>query len=378
MKSDFERYTLAPQTLEALENGGITRFLPVQRDTWEPAMAGEHLLVQSPTGTGKTLAYLLPALSRINPEEPGPQVLIVLPTRELAAQVHGVLADVKGPGVRQGLFIGGANKARQQDKLKEKPHVLIGTPGRLTDVLAQPRIKTDRLRLVVVDEADKLADERFAREVESLLSGLPVGPQFLLFSATVSRQARQLLETLNIDAREIVMSRKKVNEQIEHWFMMAEDARKFPALRALENTEGVDRALIFITRNAGVEGLVRRMRDYGFSAAGIHSGMAAQERKKLMQHFRSGKVSYLVTTDILARGMDVPDVKYIINYDLPKDPSTYVHRAGRTARAGRRGIAVTFVEERKKFVIRKFERKLEITFQEKGLSSDGTLIDVAY
>lgn len=375
---DFEKYGLPGEVLENLSRQKIEYFLPVQERTLEPARSGRNILVQSPTGSGKTLAYLLPVLAQVDPEVRGTQALVMVPTRELAAQVGQVLGSIKPPGLGHGVFIGGTNMARQKDKLKEKPAVVVGTPGRLEELIREGKLKTAGIRQVVVDEADKLAEEKFRQEVEGLLNLLPSDAQYLFFSATVSRESMELMDRLELDYENISMSRKKVNQDIDHWFIMAEDARKFGVLKALEKTVGIPRALIFITRNAGVEGLARRLTQQGFAAAGLHSGMSSADRRQLMSHFRSGKINYLVTTDILARGMDVPGVDYVINYDVPKDVPSYVHRAGRTARAGRKGVAVTLVEEQKKFVIRKFERKLKIVIQEKGISTEGELVDVHY
>lgn len=371
-------YGLPEEVVQTLKGQGITEPLPVQERTATRLLAGENLLVQSPTGSGKTLAYLLPVLARIDVAQRSTQTLVVVPTRELAAQVAQVLGAVKQTGLSHALLIGGANRNRQVDRLKRKPHVVVGTPGRIHEMIRDRKLRTDAVRAAVVDEADKLADERFAHDVSNLLRELPDDVQIMCFSATVVEDAKRLLSSLGRSFETLRMSDERINVDITHAFTMAEDAKKFQTLTRLVQTAGIRRAVVFITRNAGVEGLAGRLRDAGLTAQGIHSGLSSAERKMLIARFRNGTVDLLVTTDIFARGMDVPDVEWIVNYDLPKSVTDYVHRAGRTARAGRTGTVVSLVEERKKFVIRKFERELKIEIREKGFNREGDWIDVRY
>ena len=374
----FKIYSLPDEVLAALKTQRIEKPLPVQADTAEQAVAGANLLVQSPTGTGKTLAFLLPLLAKIRLDENRCQALIILPTRELAGQMNNVLGMYKMPGLKQALLIGGASKERQKDKLKKKPQVIIGTPGRIEEARRDMKLKLDGVHTIVVDEADKLADERFYQGVRDLLQELPDQAQTLFFSATVTDDAQRMMQDIGRAYELILMSKKKTNEDIDHQFVMSEDPRKFNLLLHLSKELDIKRAIVFITRNAGVRGLAGRMQEAGLKAQGIHSGLSSQDRKRIIGHFRTGKVDFLVTTDIFARGMDVPDVRYIVNYDLPKDQASYIHRSGRTARAGRTGTVITFVEERKKFVIRKWERTLDIEIREKGFTRDGKYVDVTY
>jgi len=321
---------------------------------------------------------MLPMFHKIDLMSKEAQVLIILPTRELAGQINQVLSTYKMSGLRQSLLIGGASKERQKEKMRQKPHVVMGTPGRIAENWEEKRLKLEGIHTVIVDEADKLSDEKFYYGVRDLLLQVPKEAQIMFFSATLTKEAQRMMQDLKRDFRLIAMSKKKTNEDIHHLFTMAEDAKKFPLLITLSQRENIKRAIVFITRNAGVKGLAGRMQEAGLSTEGIHSGLSSQERKKIIGYFRTGKVDFLVTTDIFARGMDVPDVDYIINYDLPKDQSIYIHRSGRTARAGRKGTVITFVEEHKKFVIRKFEQALDITIHEKGYTKDGQWVDVIY
>lgn len=374
----FKTFPLDEAILKNLEKQKILTPLPVQSATIDMAIKRKNMLVQSPTGSGKTLAFMLPLLQDIDTESRATQAMIVLPTRELAAQIHQVLSIYKQAGVRQALLIGGASKERQKDKLKKKPHIVIGTPGRIKESMDNNRLKVEEVRTIIIDEADKLADEDFYEGVYKLLEPLASQASLWFYSATVTDQAQDMMGKLGHTYELIEMTNKLTNEDISHIFTMAEDAKKYPLLIQLARHHGVKRAIIFITRNAGVKGLAGRMQDDGLSAEGVHSGLSSQDRKRIIGLFRSGKVDFLVTTDIFARGMDVPDVDYIINYDVPKDERIYIHRAGRTARAGRKGTTITMVEEHKKFVVRKFERKLDITIQEKGMTKDGAWVDIEY
>lgn len=375
---DFKEYGLPNEVLASLEKQKIVSPLAVQASTAEKALSGANLLVQSPTGTGKTLAFLLPVLKKIKLDENNCQALIIMPTRELAGQLNNVLGIYKMPGLRQAMLIGGANKERQKEKLKKKPQIIIGTPGRIDEAMRVMKLNLDSVNMIVVDEADKLADEKFYNGVRDLLNQLPDDAQTLFFSATVTDDAQRMMRDIGRTFELILMSKKKTNEDILHQFIMAEDSRKFNLLLRLAEELKIKRAIVFITRNAGVKGLAGRMQEDGLKAQGIHSGLSSQDRKRIIGHFRSGKVDYLVTTDIFARGMDVPDVRYIINYDVPKDQTSYIHRSGRTARAGRKGTVITFVEERTKFVVGKLERNLDIEIREKGFTKDGKYIDVDY
>lgn len=375
---DFKVYGLPDEVLAALKTQKIESPLPVQADTAEKAISGVNLLVQSPTGTGKTLAFLLPALSKIKVDENRCQVLIIMPTRELAGQLNNVLGIYKMPGLRQAMLIGGANKERQKEKLRKKPQIVFGTPGRIEEAMRDMKLKLDAVNTIIVDEADKLADDKFYQGVRDLLNMLPTEAQTLFFSATVTDDAQRMMRDIGRKFEKILMSKKKTNENILHQFTMAEDPKKFPLLLQLADELEIERAIVFITRNAGVKGLAGRMQEAGLKAQGIHSGLSSQDRKKIIGHFRTGKIDYLVTTDIFARGMDVPDVRYIINYDVPKDQASYIHRSGRTARAGRKGTVITFVQEHTKFVIGKLERNLDIGIQEKGFTKDGKYIDINY
>jgi ATP-dependent RNA helicase RhlE len=240
------------------------------------------------------------------------------------------------------------------------------------------KLKLDAVNTIIVDEADKLADDKFYQGVRDLLNMLQTEAQTLFFSATVTDDAQRMMRDIGRKFEKILMSKKKTNEDILHQFTMAEDPKKFPLLLQLADELEIERAIVFITRNAGVKGLAGRMKEAGLKAQGIHSGLSSQDRKKIIGHFRTGKIDYLVTTDIFARGMDVPDVRYIINYDVPKDQASYIHRSGRTARAGRKGTVITFVQEHTKFVIGKLERNLDIGIQEKGFTKDGKYIDINY
>lgn len=372
---DFSGLGITENIIDKLKESGITVPTPVQREAIPKVLQGLNLLVQSPTGTGKTLAYLAPLLSRLDPQDKQLRVIILVPSRELAAQIVGTAKTLAG-GLRVAALLGGANPARQIQALKDKPQLAVGTPGRVLELLEKGKINGQVIDTIVVDEADKMFSRGFMEDVEAILKATLKTRQVLFFSATIPYQLREIAPQLMNDPQHLNLGDgNRVPESITHLYFMCGREQKTQTLAKLLKAYNPLRAIVFIQRNQGVEPLSGRIREFGIEAAALHSGLPQRLRREILEGFRLGKTQVLITTDLLARGMDIEGVDYIFNYDLPIDEKHYLHRAGRTGRAGRQGTAVTLVSEEQKNIIPRYARTLGIKFSQMGLAQ-GKIIPV--
>jgi len=368
MEKDFQKLGLAAGLVENLTTLGLKTPTAVQAETIPLILAGKNLLVQSPTGTGKTLAYLLPLLTRLDGATKDLELLVLVPSRELAFQVTQVIRSLDEKlGVS--VLTGGANVERQVQALKDKPKVAVGTPGRVLELFGKKKINGQTIRTIVIDETDKMFSAGFMRDVLQILKKTLRSRQVLFFSATMPRHVVQQAGELITPAPEFILldSDGRVPPQIKHHYFRTEKSKKPAVLEKLLRLYQPRKAIIFMERNEGVAFMTQYLREKGFEAGGLHSDLNEQKRKNLLTAFREGRISLLVTTDLLARGMDVADIDYIFNYDLPRDTKQYLHRVGRTGRAGKEGTAVTLVSEQQKFIFYKIGRDLKITLEEMGV-----------
>lgn len=369
-KSDFVSLGIRQDLANNLKETGIINPTSVQKETIPAVLAGKSLVVQSPTGTGKTVAYLAPLLTKIQPEGKDLEVIILAPSRELAMQVNRVIRQI-GAGVKAVPLIGGASPERQLEALKEKPQIAVGTPGRVLEMLQKRKINGQAIRTVVIDEADKMFMAGFMSDVRGILKATLKSRQVLFFSATIPPELMETVFALVSEPYCINMAKEGlVPQTIAHSFLMSNKLQRSKNLAALLRAYNPQRAVIFLQRNEGVGPLAGRLQEMGMNVMGMHSDLSQPLRKEVLEKFRAGKTPILITTDLLARGMDIPEIDYIFNYDLPEDAKHYLHRAGRTGRAGRNGTVVTLVPEEKKFIIHKYAKELRIVFQELGLDND--------
>jgi len=337
-------------SVAALATEGITYPFPIQLEAIPIAMKGTDLIAQARTGTGKTLAFGLPILERITPgsADGRPQALIMCPTRELALQVAGDLETASGSlGVRILTVYGGVGYEPQLDQLSEGVDIVVGTPGRLLDLVNRKSLKLNAVGVLVLDEADEMLDLGFLPDVEKLISFTPSARQTMLFSATmpaaiVSLARAHLTQPINIRAE--VQDASTTVPQTTQFVYQAHDLDKPAIVGKLLQTPGVDRVMVFCTTKRDVSRLAEDLTDRGFKVTSIHGDLSQAVRERSLAKFKAGKAQVIVCTDVAARGIDVDNVTHVVNYDCPDDEKTYVHRIGRTGRAGRTGIAVTFVD----------------------------------
>ena len=327
----------------SLERRGIISPFPIQELVIPDALAGRDVLAKSRTGSGKTLAFAVPIVERIDVSAKQPSVLILVPTRELAVQVVGEFEDVcRAKGVRVAAVYGGVG-LREQAKAAARAHVLVATPGRMEDLANRRMVSLDHVRVLVLDEADRMLDMGFQPQVDELVRRLRGTRQTMFFSATLDGTVGHLARSYTKDPvlHEVASPRQTVDEA-NHRFIPVTQASRIDVLVQLVKEEG-GRYLVFVRTKRGAERLATRIKARGLKAAAMHGDMTQGARERALAGFHGGRVEVLVATDVAARGLDVDDITHVINYDAPADDTSYLHRVGRTARAGRSGTGVTFV-----------------------------------
>ncbi len=340
--------------LRVLLARGISVPTPIQRQAIPIALEGKDVVGIAQTGTGKTLAFGIPLLQKLSK---GGRALIVLPTRELATQVEEALLPLAQVlNIRTAVFIGGASMYKQREMLRRNPRILIATPGRLNDHLEQGTVTLKEVVVLVLDEADRMLDMGFKPQIERILRHVPRERQTMLFSATMPQQILQLANhhmrsPLRIEVAPTGTTAAKVEQEL----VIVRREEKMPLLTTIL-TENQGSVLIFSRTKYGAKKITRSVQDMGHRAAEIHSNRSLAQRREALEGFKSGRYRVLVATDIASRGIDVSNIAIVINYDLPDDPADYVHRIGRTARAGKEGRAISFATPEQMGNIRDIER----------------------
>jgi ATP-dependent RNA helicase RhlE len=331
--------------VDALQARSITQPFPVQEMVIRDALAGHDLLVQSPTGSGKTLAFGVPLVDLLRPEGKRPQALVLAPTRELATQIVAELkALVEARSLRIAAVYGGVGMGPQIAAAK-RADILVATPGRLEDLIARGAVSLARIRVLILDEADRMLDMGFRPAVDRIVGQTPAERQTLFFSATLEGAAGQVATSYTRGARSHTHSEPEQAEpNIEHRFEPV-DSQGAKLERLVEHLDSEDggRSLVFVRTKRGADRLVKRLRSQQVEAVAMHGDKSQRQRERALARFESGAVVTLVATDVAARGIDVPDVARVINFDAPEDREAYVHRVGRTGRAGRTGTGISFV-----------------------------------
>ena len=340
----FDALGVSPDLVACLAAEGIATPLPIQAATIPDALEGRDVCGKAETGSGKTLAFCLPVVERTARANPGrPHALVLVPTRELAMQVRDVMAPLaRTAGLRVTAVVGGTPMDRQTKILRQGADIVIATPGRLIDLGQRGVASLASVRTVVLDEADRMVDMGFLPQVEWLLRRVPAEHQTLLFSATLGAEVDYLVRHYaNDPVHHSVTANQPTVESMEHRFVKIHEMDKVKVAAAL--ARGAQRALLFVRTKRRAERIVRSLRTEGTSASLLHGGLTQPARQRALADFRQGRVGLLVATDIAARGIDVDGVDVVIHYDPPEDHKSYLHRSGRTARAGERGVAVSLL-----------------------------------
>jgi superfamily II DNA/RNA helicase len=347
MAASFRDFGLRPESLQALDDAGYTTPTPIQERALPVLLEGRDLVGIAETGTGKTLAYLLPILQRLRPGESDPQALVICPTRELAIQVAGE-ADRFGKhaGLRTVLTYGGTSSGGQKRALVTGVDLVVGTPGRLLDFVTSAWLSLRRLNTVVLDEADRMLDMGFIDDVDAILRRAPMSRQTLLFSATIPEEIRSLAERYMHHPATVEMHRgTRVTRNVDHAFYPVAASQKLELLAELFRREKPSKALVFSATREGTSELALVLRRQRLDVVSLSSLLSQANRERALEAFRRGEFRVLVATDVAARGLDITDIDLVVNFDVPMQSEDYVHRIGRTGRAERTGRAVTLVSE---------------------------------
>jgi len=357
MTTQFSDLNLHPGLMQAIDELGYTEPTEIQAQTIPILLAGVDVIGQAQTGTGKTAAFALPILHNLISGQRRPQALILSPTRELAMQVaETIQAYGRHLDVRVLAIYGGSSYGRQIKALKRGVDVVVGTPGRLLDLLRRKVLDLSNTRTLVLDEADEMLSMGFVEDIETLLDATPAQRQLALFSATIPQAIRRLAKKYLHEPQSIVIKRKHLTvAATEQRYYLVNQRDKLIALTRLFETEEITRALIFVRTRAGTGELANALASRGFSAEMINGDLSQEARERVMYRFRNDQVKVLVATDVAARGLDIDDISHVFNYDLPDDPEVFVHRIGRTGRAGKEGIAITLLAPREQRMLRRIE-----------------------
>lgn len=356
---NFEQLGLRPEILKAVKNMGFEEASPIQAKAIPLMMEGEDLIGQAQTGTGKTAAFGIPLLEKIDPKNKKLQAIVLCPTRELAIQVAEEIRNLAKymHGIKVLPIYGGQEIVKQIRSLKSGVQLMIGTPGRVMDHMRRKTIKMDDVQTVVLDEADEMLNMGFREDIETILQGVPEDRQTVLFSATMPKPILDITKKYQKNAQIIKVMKKELTvPQIEQFYYDVRPKNKEEVLSRLLDIYNPKLSVVFCNTKKQVDLLVNGLLGRGYFAAGLHGDMKQEQRDRVMQGFRAGKTDILVATDVAARGIDVDEVEAVFNYDLPQDDEYYVHRIGRTGRAGREGRAFTFISGKEIYKLKDIQR----------------------
>ncbi len=357
MTPDFSEFDLQPQLVQTIADIGYTTPTPIQSTVIPVMLTGQDVIGQSQTGSGKTAAFALPILHNLQTGQHHVQSLVVTPTRELAIQVADAMVTYgRRTGVRVLPVYGGQPYDRQISRLKKGVDVVVGTPGSLLDLIRKNVLKLERVTTVVLDEADEMLSMGFIADIEAILDQTASSRQTALFSATLPQRIQRLAERyMNAPQSFKIGSRQLTVETVEQRYYLVNEGDKLAALTRLFEIEPITSALIFARTRLGTTELANELTLRGFPAETLNGDMSQEARTLVLNRFRDNKLKVLVATDVAARGLDIDDISHVFNYDLPQDPEIYVHRVGRTGRAGKTGIAITLLTPKERWGLRRIE-----------------------
>ena len=353
----FNDFGLTEPVIRSINNMGFEEATPIQEQAIPIGLSGQDLIGQAHTGTGKTAAFGIPMVEFFDINRDQIQGMVLTPTRELAIQVAEELNKIgQFKGIRTLPIYGGQDILRQIRALKNRPHIIVGTPGRLMDHMRRKTVRLNQVRMVVLDEADEMLNMGFIEDIETILTEVPEERQTLLFSATMpgpiltlARRFMKSPEIIRIEGKQVTVA------NTEQSYIEVEERQKFDVFCRLLDIQSPDRSIVFGRTKRRVDELFEALTKRGYSAEALHGDLAQSKRDLVMRRFKEGTIEVLVATDVAARGLDISDVTHIYNFDIPQDSESYVHRIGRTGRAGKTGVAVTFVTPREIYQLRAIE-----------------------
>ncbi|HLK50917.1 MAG TPA: DEAD/DEAH box helicase [Bryobacteraceae bacterium] len=370
---NFSELSLSAPLKSNLAKHGFVHPTPVQAQAIAPALAGRDLVATAQTGTGKTLAFVLPIIHRLErqPSASGVRALILTPTRELALQIHETFVKVAaGTGIRDAVVVGGLGERPQLESIRKGAQVVIATPGRLYDFLSRQLVRLSGVVMLVLDEADRMLDMGFLPTLERIMAATPAERQTMLFSATIESSVRHLVEmrVRNAVRIEVGSISKPIAEVALHLYEVEQDRKLGLLERMLRQQEGS--FLVFARTKRGVDRLSKKLAHEGVKAAALHGDRSQNQRNQALRGFQEGQYRVLVATDVAARGIHVEGIAHVVNYDLPQGPEDFIHRVGRTGRAGARGTASTFAMRSERADVANIERTLDTRLERREVSSD--------
>ena len=370
--TQFSELSISAVLKGNLARHGFKQPTPVQQESIEPALAGRDIVATAQTGTGKTLAFVLPILERLSQKQGrGVQALILSPTRELAIQIDETFRKIAaGTGIRSAVVVGGLNENTQLNAIRKGAQVVIATPGRLCDFLGRNLVQLSSVRILVLDEADRMLDMGFLPAIHRITAATPADRQTLFFSATIESSVKHLVESHVKNALRVsIGSITRPADQVDLFLYEVEQNRK-PALLESMLREETGTFLVFARTKHGADRLSKRLQHSGFKSAAIHGDRSQNQRNQALRGFQNGTYRVLVATDVAARGIHVEGISHVVNYDLPQVPEDFIHRVGRTGRAGARGIASTFASCTERSEIQRIERTIGKKLMHRGVAEE--------
>ncbi|MGG1661260.1 DEAD/DEAH box helicase [Brevibacillus sp. NRS-1366] len=369
MSTTFAELHISAPLLDILRERKMETPTPVQMDAIPLILEGRDALIESPTGTGKTFAYLLPLLTKINMEKKDVQAIVLAPTHELVVQIAREAENLL-PAYENAVvpIIGGVDVRRQVERLKKKPVLVVATPGRLLELIDQRKLKVHEVKTVVVDEADRMLDAGFGKPVQEVMKKTLRDTQRLLFSATIPSEVVQAAGVFTKEAAVIRSAALEGAAGVAHMYLVTDPRKKVDTLRRLLRLVNVRSSIVFVNQIEKVDEIVSKLNYHHLPCRFLHRDATKEERARTLQQFREGVFPVLITTDVSARGIDIPEVECIVHYDPASDADTYVHRSGRTGRMGRAGLVFSIISTQERFILQKFSKQTGLLIAEKFMT----------
>lgn len=378
MSHSFNNLGIDSKLIEGLKKNGIVEPTDIQKEVLPLALDNKDIIGQSQTGSGKTLAYLLPLFQKIDNSKREMQAIILAPTHELVMQINNeikILSKNSSILVTSTAIIGEANITRQIEHLKEKPHIIVGSSGRILELIKRKKISAHTVKTIVVDEGDKLLDKNNLQGVKAVIKTTLRDRQLMVFSATINDNALEIAKALTKEAKVIKIGEKiTVNKNITHMYFEAEQRDKLLVLRKLIASIKPERAIVFINKTEEIQLTTLKLQHHHFATFGLYGNAAKEDRQRALENFRNGKIQLLVASDLAARGLDIKGLTHVFNLDLPVDSKEYLHRVGRTGRVNETGTSICIVTAREVSTIKKYEKAFNITIESKDIYK-GKIID---